>query len=539
MTLTTHMKKIFLLSLLLLSLSACKNKDTEQVAESPKVESSEAWDTELKVENVKVDDYESSTKLEVSWEESEESVDHYKVTYKDGISSTEKSADSDEAKLTLENLKAGTEYEISVTACLNSECTNQLVSDFESGTTSEEYWQIQGEGSSYKEADHVVADGQSIAQVSRLGGDEMKMYYNPGLMSDSSIRTPEEFAKAWRGMRIAVSDDETYKTFTAVDSGIKTICEEEVQAPSASSNGGTKASGTPPSGGTKPQPLNRVALYSESSCPDGGLIIRASQAIPVKTKTEEFVRLFFEAQESEGSKATNNYFLDSLDGLVGEDFNPSKSSSICGDEGNGLGTSSDAECEATTIIDKSDGLKNSRQAKLALPLLESEFWDMEAGTFLVVTGEDTCGATRDGLFYAQWDGEEWIVEKDSKDCATPLALEGHGPVLLHLGEDNYKLYYEQYREDKDTTQKPLKMFYTNGNNFADFESYDDARDVHFLWPNGEELSSYEESGLGDHFIYLPTLDLDLQYMIMNLGGRDDDSPNEPSTGLGLAILVNP
>lgn len=83
------------------------------------------------------------------------------------------------------------------------------------------------------------------------------------------------------------------------------------------------------------------------------------------------------------------------------------------------------------------------------------------------------------------------------------------------------------------------MFYTDGDNFEDFESYETARDVHFVWPDGSDLTIYEESGLGDHFIYLPTLDLDQQYMVLNLGGMDDDSPKEGSTGLGLAILLNP
>lgn len=493
------MKKSILFSALLL-LTACR---TENVP-TESIESMGNWDAGLSVESVEVDDYESSTQLALSWIAAE-AADHYRVIYIDGITSKESSIESKETNLTLENLKAGTEYEISIAACVDSSCSGALLSESASGKTSEEYWQIQGKGSSYDDANHVVADGNTLAQVSQLEGDDLKMYYNPGMTNDGSTHTPEEFANQWKGVRIAIADAGA-KTFTATDSGIRNVC----------------------------------LLKNEqegSVCPAGALYVNASQAVPVKTETEEFVRLFFEASETDGQHLTKNYYLDSQDGLTGEDFNPSKSSTICGEEGTGVAMG--GECEPTLIIDESDGLTNSRQAKVALPLLDSQYWDMEAGTFMVITGEDTCGATRDGLFYAQWDGEEWLVHADEEGCATPLALMGHGPVVLHLGDDNYKLYYEQYTSQEDFTQKPLKMFYTDGNNFEDFESYETARDVHFVWPDGSDLSVYEESGLGDHFIYLPTVDLTRQYMVLNLGGMDDDTPKEPSTGLGLAILMNP
>lgn len=485
------MKKTLIFSALVL-LAACSTETPVKSTEP--VESLGTWEADLLVENLAVDDYESSTKLALSWTASE-TVDHYRVIYTDSVTAKENSTDSEETELILENLKAGTEYEISIATCTDSNCSSALFSESARGKTSEEYWQIQGEGASFNEADHVVEDGNTLAQVSRLEGDDLKMYYNPGMVYTGTPHTADEFANQWKGVRIAIADADA-KTFTAIDSGIRNVC-------------------LPAQG------------KSEDNCPDGALYVNASQAVPVKTETEEFVRLFFEATETDSSRLTKNYYLDSQDGLVGEDFNPSKSSTIC------------SECEPTLFIDESDGLTNSRQAKVALPLLDSQYWDMEAGTFMIITGQDTCGTIRDGLFYSQWDGEDWIVRTDEDDCATPLALMGHGPVVLHLGGDNYKLYYEQYTAAEEFTQKPLKMFYTNGNDFEDFESYETARDVHFIWPNGSELSVYEESGLGDHFIYLPTLDLEQQYMVINLGGMDDDTPKEASTGLGLAILMNP
>lgn len=488
-----------LLLFVLLFLNACGSE--QSLTEED--ENIAVWDAQLNVENRETDGYESSTKLAISWTASE-TADHYRVTYVDGITAKESSVDSNETDLILENLKAGTQYKISVAACVDADCAKAFSSETASGKTPEEYWQIQGEGSSYKDADRIVEDGNTLAQVSRLEGNELKMYYNPGMSNISGKHSPQDFANQWKGVRVAIINDD-HKTFTALDSGIRNVC--------------------------------RLNKEQGNTCPEGALYVNASQAVPVKTETEEFVRLFFEASETEGKHITKNYYLDSQDSLEGEDFNPSASSTICGETGSGVAM--DGECEPTLIIDESDGLENSRQAKVALPLLESQYWDMEAGTFMIITGEDTCEQTRDGLFYAQWNGEEWIVNRDEKGCAVPLALMGHGPVVLHLGEDNYKLYYEEYTSPKDFTQKPLKMFYTDGDNFEDFESYETARDVHFVWPDGSDLTIYEESGLGDHFIYLPTLDLDQQYMVLNLGGMDDDSPQEGSTGLGLAILLNP
>ena len=73
----------------------------------------------------------------------------------------------------------------------------------------------------------------------------------------------------------------------------------------------------------------------------------------------------------------------------------------------------------------------------------------------------------------------------------------------------------------------------------DWESEDDARDITFIWPNGKELNEYEESGLDDHFIFLPSSNQDLQIMYMNLGGFDNPRWGTGSHGIGMALLVNP
>ena len=66
-----------------------------------------------------------------------------------------------------------------------------------------------------------------------------------------------------------------------------------------------------------------------------------------------------------------------------------------------------------------------------------------------------------------------------------------------------------------------------------------AREVRFLWPDGSKLDAEEESGLGDHMIFMPTGSNEEQYMYLNLGGFDNADWLQPSSGLGMSILLNP
>lgn len=241
-------------------------------------------------------------------------------------------------------------------------------------------------------------------------------------------------------------------------------------------------------------------------------------------------------------------YLDSQDGYTGEDFNASSSSASC---------TSDTDyttggCVPTVAVGVqgdstagNNGLTHARQFKIGYPALSSWIWDGAAGAFMVITASDSCGQTNNGLAYASWDGNRWNVEKDGSGCAKFLATKGHGPVVVHLGGAKYKVYYED--TTNGNSDKPLKLFYADGAvsgtssiaESADFESSAQARDINFLWPSGSALSAANESGLGDHVIYLPTGDAETQFMYMNLGGLDDSTWATAPAGLGMAVLVNP
>ena len=161
---------------------------------------------------------------------------------------------------------------------------------------------------------------------------------------------------------------------------------------------------------------------------------------------------------------------------------------------------------------------------------------------MLISGDNTDGTG--GIFYAFYTGSQWNVYRSSgATTATPLISPGHGPVIQHLGDQRYKLYYESGLHSACT--KPFEIIYADGANtgdttvvdFDDFEDPADARDVIFLWPDDSVLAPSEESGLADHFIILPDgTDLANQVMYLNLGPTCSDLG---SLGVGISDLINP
>ena len=164
---------------------------------------------------------------------------------------------------------------------------------------------------------------------------------------------------------------------------------------------------------------------------------------------------------------------------------------------------------------------------------------------MVITGSSKCGSDKNSLFYATWTGTAWSVAKDSAGCPLTVSPSGHGPVLVHLGGSRHKLYYED--DANDNTGKPLRLIYadgtTSGNSskveLADWEPAENAREVHFLWPDGTELNAEEESGLGDHMIIHACGQQRRAVHVPRPGGFDNAEWLKASSGLGMAVLLNP
>lgn len=483
------------------------------------------WQPDLNIEHVVEFDFPSSTQLFVEWNEHLE-YEWYILTVTDGVTGEVEQLTVFEDEIVLAGLKSSTEYRVELRACMDDICQRGEDGGETSAMTSEEYWQLIGDGGSgYTSVTEVVEDGSTLSYVMPVGEyvedleGIVRMYYNA---------QPQPGQEDSGGIRYADSED------GGVSFGESTgLFLRECQ--------------------THPDPM-AAGLEADTECPETQLEMLAFQIVPMYYSLG--TRIFFEAfSPADADHVMQIYQLNSQDGWLGVDFDQKMDSSICGD-------SSERElitggtCEPELLISSSqisalhDGLSNARQHKIGYPIQDSGWlWDEEPGTFMVITGSDECEQTRDGLFYANWTPFVWEVVQE-EDCAKPLVMNAHGPVIVHLGESRYKLYYENYLYADEMKgrfiSKPFRVIYGNGElddtsgvSYDDWESEEDAREVTFLWPDGTILSAAEEAGLGDHMIWVKDGDLQMQWMYMNLGGFDNADWGRGSAGIGRAVLLNP
>lgn len=488
--------------------------------------------------------YFSSTRLICRWERPGLPVAEYRITATDpdgNILLFKAAGDRDSLELT--GLRSSTRYEIELAARGGDD---QIVrANVASGTTSEEYWQLEGEGSAYPGLARAVPDGNTLPYFLTMpssDGTVSHLYYHPALRD----RNRWDFQVAIAGTN-APGGLSASSRFEPVDGGIKRTFQ------------------------------NRPG--ENNAAPEGSLTIKAFQPVPLLHSKK--IRLFFEAHwDNDQRKRTRIFYLDSHDGFMGTDFHPDRNRLTCGGIGSGDFLPG-GPCEPVLAIGldgdpgrSPSGLAQARQFKIGYPKRTSRFWDEAPGTFMVITGDDACGRERNSLFYAHWTGSEWNVIRDASGCARPLVRGAHGPVIVHLGEGRYKLYYEDQEgsleppvalgqfsspgRSRPGTQrpqgpmrampaKPLRVIYadatrTGDSSVIDIGDWDPdtvAREVNFLWPNGDALDAEDESGLGDHVIELSGDDPDREIMYMNIGGFDNAKWKAASSGIGVARLVNP
>lgn len=438
--------------------------------------------------------YDSSTSLQARWS----AMDHLDVV---SITAQSDEADepihawdvgSDSTELTLTGLRSATDYTLTLTACEDLICTNP-VELTQQASTGEEYWQIHGEGSSYETVTNLTSWGVAATyMLPVLGGDRGLLFFYPEQDDGTSTIRLKSII---------------------VDSGdIDDIIESLEQAES-------------------------FEIYRDQDA----LYYSTFQAI----RRSDGYSLFLEASDQEH-----------IPGAKGQDAIQQRLISI---ESDGLTFSDVGECSelyttpnacsvqleigvTTDGYNNDNGLTQVRQTKIGWSP-EMNVWNRDEYAFAVITGADECEQTRDGLFFATWD-DQWNVTKNDDGCAQMLVDAAHGPVIVSLGNNQYKLYYEYRESNLLSDAKPFHLLYATANEDGEltidaWESQDDARDVHFLWPDGTLLADNEESGLGDHVIFMPTDDPMQQYMIMNLGGLDDSEWKAPSNGTGVAELINP
>jgi hypothetical protein len=461
----------------------------------------------------------ASTRLAVSWTApAGVSVNQYRITATETVGNTSLNytAVSTATSATLTGLKSGTSYSVLVSACKDAACA-ESGSAAASGTTPEEYWQLQGSGNSYTTLSTTVSEGSVLSWVMRWGSDagasysgRYQYYYKVNDPTRSGV-----------GVATTSGDSTGVSTLTSFSplttSGLRSSCSD---APG----------------------------FDTSTCAKGGAFeISAIQAVPMSNGK---IRAFFNASNVLDNNTMRAYSLDSQDGLIGQDFHPG-TQAYCGGKGSSDYAPGGA-CEPNLLVDVSSTqsattpLSQSRQFKIGYDWNADWRWDGAVGTFMVITGDDNCNKYPNALFYGTWDASKWTITKDSSNCAKPIVAAAHGPVLVPLGGVAYKLYYED-QTNGPQSGKPLRLLYGDGRSsgsaatvdFEDWESSTLARQVHFLWPDGTLLDAQDEAGLGDHMILTPTGSLDLQYMFVNRGGLDNTKWKTGSYGLGLAVLLNP
>ncbi|CAN5215887.1 hypothetical protein BH11PSE11_BH11PSE11_09540 [soil metagenome] len=472
--------------------------------------------TKLNAQTVGSNAITSSSKLKVDWSSPSFAVDHFLITATEAIMNTSVSttALSSASSATLTGLKAATTYSITVTACKDSACTQTGKFPPVCSTTTEEYWQLQGTGSNVAGLTRIVSDGNAKISATRFGPEaggatasRIQLYYGP---SNSQV---SKLATAVTAQDTSASNPASYLSFTSMAT--------------------TTGLFAPPTG-----TINTLATN-----------IATGQGVPLSAAMGAKVRLFFEAQGSDGK--TRVLYLDSQDGYTGRDFN-SGSAATCStaadyQTGGGcvpqvaIGVEGDAAGVNTKIA-------NARQFKLGYPVLNDWRWDGAVGTYMVFTSGAITGCSNADRThgYAVWDGSKWNVQYQANGCPKLFEYMQAG-FPMHLGGARYKMYFGH---TSDMTGKlsgnlpylgPKKLIYADGAtsgaagtvDFEDWETTAVARNVIFLWPSGEQLNTTAEGYIDDFHFMSPTANLDLQVMYLAI----TDGVIAPIAA--GAILLNP
>jgi hypothetical protein len=494
-----------LISILLCAvlLPACGASDDDDSAPSAPTE----WDSSLVVSGVDTGEigavsYSSSSQLRVAWTAPPEDYDQIRLEVTDlstGLAHAE-TAGTVQNSHPLTNLKAATTYSVSIMACATDVCDEGLDGGVANGQTADEVWQLLGTGHNLDGLTNIVADSNAKAHAFVYGESapvelrgRIQLYYGAmgGFGGSLSVATSNRAADA--------DDESSYSDFTS-HVGNSGVVEPEA--------------GTP------------LVEW-----------IGTGQGVPLSDELGGGVRLFFEAR---GSDATTRLLsLDSEDGYRGRDFNsgPAEYCSLASDyeEGGGchpaveIGAAGDEVAPAT-------GIDNVRQQKVGVPTLESWRWGGNAGTFMVFTtgAVNGCSDSQKNHGYAVYDGNTWSVQYAASGC--PKLFEGvQAMAPLDLGEGRFKIQFGNPDETEGALGSnlpflgPKRIIYGDAArsgdpavlDFEDWDSVDEARDLTFLWPDGEVFDATEEGYIDDFVVLTPTFDVDhqVQFVVLTDGAR--------------------
>ena len=243
-------------------------------------------------------------------------------------------------------------------------------------------------------------------------------------------------------------------------------------------------------------------------------------------------------------------WIDSKDGYYGLDFNAGAAATCttAADYSPGGGCEPTVAIPVDGDVNGNSKITHSRQFKVAWPTLDSPHWDMSVGSFMVFTSDRVtgCSDVQQNHGYAVWDGVKWVVQYRDNGCPK-LFTSAQAAFPFHSGGARYRLYYG---DPSITTGRatgnlpflgPKKLIYADGSvsgaagivDFEDWEAQTSARDVVFLWPNGDQMDARAEGYIDDYHFLTPTGDPNLQVMYVTI----TDGAIAPIAV--AAVLLNP
>ena len=459
----------------------------------------------------------SSTKMGVSWmPPAGTAVVQYRISASDtvGGAAISTTVAGNANAVTLTGLKAATAYSVVVSACSTTACLQPATAAAVTSTTPSEYWQLQGSGNTTAGLTRIVSDGNARISATRFGpeassvtANRIQLYYGPSLVSGR-----QALSTALTASNTTASLPSSYLSF--VSSGATT-------------------------GLLTPTP---AATLIET--------VATGQGVPLSAAMGGKVRVFFEAQGID--RKTRIFSIDSVDGYTGQDFNISSTSTACAttadySAGGGCAFSLAIGVEGDAVGANAKFL-NARQNKVGYPTQTDWRWDGAPGTFMVFTSGSVAGCSTANRThgYAVWNGSTWDVQYDSKGCPK-LFTNVQAAFPMHIGGAKYKLYYGDTSNTAGQLSSnlpflgPKRLLYADGAksgladrvDFEDWENQSQARDVVFLWPNGDKLDNTAEGYIDDFHFMAPTGSLDLQVMYLAI-------TNGTAVPLGAAaVLLNP
>ena len=439
----------------------------------------------------------SSTRLQVTWSPGGgDQTHHFEVVARENVQGTEirSSVSATSTSVVLTGLKSQTTYAVSVVSCANELCSSSSASAAASAETDREYWQLTGSGNTVSGLTKAVSDGNARLSATRFGPDagemanRVQLYYGP--------------MNAGRQSPLAVAVSTTAADAANPDSYL-----------SFSSRAGSSGLTTPTS------PATLVAS------------VATGQGVPVTRERGGFVRLFFEAQGADGR--TRAMWIDSKDGYYGQDFNtgPATTCTTAADYSSSGGCAPTVAIAVSGDVNGNNRIMHARQHKVAWPTLDSPHWDMAVGTFMVFTSDRVTGCSdyQQNHGYAVWDGSAWRVQYRDDGCPK-LFTSAQAAFPFHSGGVKYRLYYgdPSITDGRSGSNLPFlgpkKLIYADGAvtgdaavvDFEDWEAQTSARDVVYLWPNGDQLDARAEGYIDDYHFLTPTGSPDLQVMYITI-----------------------